>query len=256
MPTYKLTIEYDGTPYRGWQAHEDIVSIQGTLCDALRISLRKDVALQGASRTDAGVHAVGQVASLKLDEPVDEHRLARSLSALCKPHIAVTRVERVDDEFNARFSARGKHYVYRILNRSAPSPLMQHICWHVAAPLDLPRMRQAAATLVGTHDFNAFRASDCQRDNTKRTVTTVDVVENSPIVEIHVRGTAFLKNMVRIIAGTLVDIARGAIPPDTVERMLETGDRTIGGRTAPACGLTLVEVFFDETKLTATPRKG
>jgi tRNA pseudouridine38-40 synthase len=254
MPTYKLTIEYDGTPYRGWQAHENVVSIQGALHDALRISLRKEVRLQGASRTDAGVHALGQVASLKLDEPVDEHRLARSLCALCKPHIAVTRVALVHDDFNARFSARGKHYVYRVLNRSAPSPLMQHTCWHVAAPLDLTLMRRSAAALIGTHDFAAFRASDCERDNTERRVTGVDVVENGPIVEIHVRGTAFLKNMVRIIAGTLVDVARGACSPDTVEKMLETGDRTIGGRTAPACGLTLVEVYFDESQLNSATR--
>ena len=249
MPTYKLTIEYNGAEFRGWQAHDDIISIQGKLLEALKIVLKKDVKLQGASRTDAGVHARGQVASIQLDEPVDERRLARSLCALCKPSIAVTGVVRVADDFNARFDARGKHYLYCVLNRSAPSPLLQHLCWHVAAPLDLDKMRSSANKLVGTHDFRAFRASDCQRDNTERTITAVDIVQNGPVVEIHIRGTAFLKNMVRIFAGTLVDIARGVLPDNTIEIMLNTGDRTQGGRTAPAQGLTLVEVFYDAAGL-------
>ncbi|MBN2714253.1 MAG: tRNA pseudouridine(38-40) synthase TruA [Deltaproteobacteria bacterium] len=245
MPTYKLTIEYNGAGFRGWQAHDNVVSVQGKLLDALKIALRLDVSLQGASRTDAGVHAVGQVASIRLDEPINEHRLARSLCALCKPDIAVTGVAQVADSFNARFDARGKHYLYRVLNRSAPSPLLQHLCWHVAAPLDLSLMRRGAGALLGTHDFNGFRASDCERDNTERTITAIDILENGPVVEIHVRGTAFLKNMVRIIAGTLVDIARGALPPNTVDTMLRLGNRSLGGRTAPAHGLTLVEVFYD-----------
>ena len=249
MPTYKLIIEYNGAKFKGWQAHENVVSIQGNLIEALKVALRKDVTLQGASRTDAGVHALGQVASIQLGEPINEHRLARSLCALCKPHIAVSRVTKVADDFNARFDARGKHYLYRVLNQSAPSPLRGAVCWHVAAPLDLERMRASAQTLTGTHDFNAFRASDCERDNTIRTITGIDIVENGPIVEIHIRGTAFLKNMVRIIAGTLVDIARGALPPDTIDLMLNTRDRTKGGRTAPAQGLTLMEVFYDADTL-------
>ncbi|MBN2525350.1 MAG: tRNA pseudouridine(38-40) synthase TruA [Deltaproteobacteria bacterium] len=249
MPTYKLTIEYNGTEFRGWQAHENIVSIQGKLLEALKTALRTDVALQGASRTDAGVHALGQVASIRLAQSINEHRLARSLCALCKPHIAVTKVEQVNDDFNARFDARGKHYLYRVLNRSAPSPLLQSVCWHVAAPLDLDKMRRCATVLMGTHDFAAFRASDCERDSTERTITAIDIERQGPVVEIHVRGTAFLKNMVRIIAGTLVDIGRGALPEDTVDVMLATKDRTRGGRTAPACGLTLVTVFFDENAL-------
>ncbi|MBN2341327.1 MAG: tRNA pseudouridine(38-40) synthase TruA [Deltaproteobacteria bacterium] len=245
MPVYKLTIEYNGFKFSGWQIQRNAETVQGVLQRALHTALRQPVALQGASRTDAGVHAVGQTASFSFPFELDTHRLARSLCALSKPDIAVTNVELVNDDFNARFSAKGKHYIYRVLNRSAPSPLHGHLSWHVAASLDLLLMRECAAQLVGTHHFGGFRAADCERENTERTLTDVRIVETGTLLEIHVKGTAFLKNMVRIIAGTLVDIGRGALPENTITVLFDTQNRTLAGRTAPACGLTLMEVFYE-----------
>jgi tRNA pseudouridine38-40 synthase len=169
----------------------------------------------------------------------------RGLSALCAPHIAVTRVDIAPDDFNARFDTKGKHYLYTILNRSARSPLYGPRSWHVPARLDPDRMRAAAARFVGTFDFAGFRAADCGRINTVRTITGVDIrFPGGDLIEIHVTGTAFLKHMVRIMAGTLVDIGRGVLPPDAVEQVLASRDRRQAGRTAPARGLTLVAVFY------------
>lgn len=244
MPTYKLTVEYKGTSFGGWQVQNNAETVQGKLQQALQIVLRQPIKIQGASRTDAGVHAVGQVASFGFSEFIDPHKLTRSLCALAGPHIAVTKVEAVNDNFNARFAATGKHYVYKVLNRRASSPLLRETTWHVASPLNLELMRRCASQLVGTHDFAGFRSSDCERHSTERTITAVDIVVEGAVIEIHVRGTAFLKNMVRIIAGTLVDISRGALHDDTIDILFNSKDREQAGRTAPACGLTLQEVFF------------
>lgn len=206
---------------------------------------RQEVKIQGASRTDAGVHAIGQVAGFESEKDVEPARLVRSLSALCRPDVAVVHAKVMPDGFNARFDSTGKHYRYLVLNRRAPSALIGNMAWHVPQDLDLDRMRTAAGDLVGAHDFAGFRSADCDRETTERNLTEVIVDRGEGgVITITVKGTAFLKYMVRIIAGTLVGIGLRKLPPDTVVRVFKTGDRQIAGQTAPAHGLTLVEVFY------------
>ncbi len=245
MTVYRLTIEYNGAPFSGWQTQPDQRTVQGDLQSALAILLRGPTRLQGAGRTDAGVHAVGQAASFETDVPITEDRIRKGLTALCRPDIAVVRAEAVADGFNARFDARGKHYRYHIFNRSAPSPLRRGTAYHVPRPLDLDAMAAAAARLIGEHDFAAFRAADCGRENTVRRITDITVKRDDALITVDVRGTAFLKYMVRIIAGTLVDVGLGRLTPDDVEEALRVRDRTRAGRTAPAHGLTLMAVFYE-----------
>ncbi len=241
MPTFKLIVEYDGRGFSGWQKQPGQRTVQGALEEALATVLREPVEVQGASRTDAGVHALGQVANITTSVEIDPNRLIRGASSLCRPDLAVVDAARVDEGFNARFDSHGKHYLYRLLNRSAPSPLRARDSWHVPQRLDLDKMRDCARRLVGTHDFAGFRAADCGRDNTRRTLTAVDVTSQmNGIIAIEVKGTAFLKYMVRILAGTLVDVGSGRLPVGTPSTIFETGDREKAGQTAPAHGLTLV----------------
>ncbi len=209
--------------------------------------LRREVPLQGAGRTDAGVHALGQVASFECDTDITPERLERSLSGIAGPEISVVEAAVAPRGFNARFDSTGKHYRYQIISRRSPSPLNRRTAHFVPQKLDFETMRQAAAQLIGEHDFAGFRAADCERENTIRTLSEVSVNPGANgMITIDVKGTAFLKNMVRIIAGTLIDIGKGRLPPDTITRVLQTGDRTLGGPTAPAQGLTLVEVFYPQ----------
>jgi tRNA pseudouridine38-40 synthase len=247
VPTYRLKIEYLGSGFAGWQIQPGQRTVQGVLTEALATVLREPVSLQGASRTDAGVHALGQAASFETDVQIEPGRLVRGLSALARPDAAVIEAALAPDGFNARFDSIGKRYRYRVLNRSAPSPLHGAACWHVPQPIDRALMRRAAASLVGTHDFAGFRAADCGRPTTERELTRVEMsTRGDALLEIAVEGTAFLKNMVRIIAGTLVDIGLGKLEPGVVDEVLTTGDRGRAGQTAPAHGLTLVEVLFPD----------
>jgi tRNA pseudouridine38-40 synthase len=245
MAAYRLIIEYDGEGFSGWQKQPGRRTVQGAIEAALAVVAREEIRIQGASRTDAGVHALGQVASFETALELDPRRLADGVSALCRPDAAIVRAELAPPGFNARRDAKGKRYLYRLLNRTSPSPLCARTSWHLREPLDLVAMRAAAAILVGTHDFAGFRAADCGREDTVRTISAFDVSERGDgVVEVEVRGTAFLKNMVRIMVGTLVAVALGKMTTAGVARALETGDRTLAGQTAPAHGLTLVEVFY------------
>jgi tRNA pseudouridine38-40 synthase len=245
VAVFQLIIEYNGVPFSGWQAQPLERTVQGELEAALAVILRAPTRLQGASRTDAGVHALGQVASFETDAVITSDRLQKGLTALCRPDIAVVAATKVKEGFNARFDAKAKHYRYTLFNRSTPSPLRRWHTFHVPWPLDLDAMKKAAKRLVGEHDFSAFRAADCSRKNAVRTITELSIDRSGSLIDIEVRGTAFLKNMVRIIAGTLVDVGLGRLAVDNIDEALQSKDRTKAGRTAPAHGLTLVEVFFD-----------
>jgi tRNA pseudouridine38-40 synthase len=211
---------------------------------ALATILRQKTALQGAGRTDAGVHAVGQTASFVTEAAITPDRLRKGITALCRPDVAVVEAAASPEGFNARFDAVGKHYRYTILNRAAPSPLLQNRVFFVPAPLDLAPMRRAAQLLVGEHDFAGFRSSDCERTNTVRKMQEIVISRNDAVIHIDVKGTAFLKNMVRIIAGTLVDVGRGRLSVADVQSVRDAKDRKLAGQTAPAHGLTLQEVFY------------
>jgi tRNA pseudouridine38-40 synthase len=241
---FRAIVEYDGTDFSGWQRQVTERTVQGTLEDALKAMTGQSLFVRGAGRTDAGVHADGQVATFEIGVNIPPHGLLRGLNSALPPDVALVDVAEAPADFDARFSARGKVYRYTVWNHFIRSPLRARRAWHVREPLDVEAIRVAAAGLVGDHDFRAFRASDCDRRTTRRIVRGIDIDRQGAILTIAVEATAFLKNMVRILVGTLVDVGRGRVSPDVVARMLVTGDRTIGGMTAPPQGLTLLRVIY------------
>jgi tRNA pseudouridine38-40 synthase len=244
MRNLRILIEYDGTEFHGWQRQPGLRTVQGSLEEALHTMTGEAVAIQGAGRTDAGVHAAGQVASFTLAAGIPEAGLLRGLNSYLPADIAILDVSEAPPEFDARFSARGKVYRYRIWNHLVRSPLHARAAWHCRSVLDLAAMRAAAAQLCGEHDFRAFRASDCERRTTVRIIRRLDVDRQGALITVEIEATAFLKNMVRILVGTLVDLGRGTLTADTIDQMLRSGDRTAGGITAPPQGLTLLRVSY------------
>ena len=241
---WRIVVEYDGTDFSGWQRQIGQRTVQATLEDAIRDMTGETVFVRGAGRTDAGVHADGQVASFDLELNIPAHGLLRGLNSILPRDLALVDVAEAAPEFDARFSARGKIYRYTVWNHFVRSPRTDRTAWHVRQPVDVDAIRRAAAALVGEHDFRAFRASDCDRKTTNRIVRRLDVDRQGPLLTFDIEATAFLKNMVRIVVGTLVDLGRGRIPEDAPARMLVTGDRSTGGMTAPAAGLTLLRVIY------------
>jgi tRNA pseudouridine38-40 synthase len=240
----RVVVAYDGTDFSGWQWQPGRRTVQGCLEEALRELLGEEVFVRGAGRTDAGVHADGQVASFALASRIPPHGLLRGLNSILPGDLALQDVEQAEPGFDARFSARGKVYRYTVWNHVVRSPRHARTAWHVRRPLDMTAIRQAAAALVGEHDFRAFRASDCERRTTRRIIRRLDVDRQGAVLTFDIEATAFLKNMVRILVGTLVDVGRGRLAPHVIGRMLETGDRTAGGMTAPPQGLTLLRVLY------------
>jgi len=242
----RLTVEYEGTAYQGWQVQPGGPTIQEVLERALATALREPVRVRGAGRTDAGVHACGQVAAVRVSlQPPDLERLRLSLNALTPDDIAIRDVAVVDDGFDPRRDARSRLYEYRIWNGPVPSPFWRRHAWHVPLALDVAAMSVAAATLVGEHDFAAFRGADAapQRSTVRRVLETT-LRADGPLLLYRIEATGFLKHMVRNIIGTLVPIGRGERPPSTMRAVLESRDRTQAGPTAPPHGLVLVAVRY------------
>jgi len=248
MRTVRLLIQYDGTEFVGWQRQESGTSIQGVIEDALARIESRPVTLHGAGRTDAGVHAVGQVASARLATPFDDRTLARALNANLPPTVRVFEVLTVADDFHARFSARSKTYEYRIWNGDAVPPFIRQFVWHVPQPLALEPMRSAADALAGEHDFAAFQGSGSTVHTTVRTVRsagwTARNCSGGRLLTFEMRGEGFLRHMVRAITGTLVEIGHARRASDDIPRVLASRDRSQAGRTAPACGLFLMKVEY------------
>jgi tRNA pseudouridine38-40 synthase len=242
----KLVLEYDGTELSGWQRQDNAPTVQEHLERALTEMTRAPVTVAGASRTDAGVHALGQVASFETGAAIPLHGFRRGLNALLPPAIAVVDASEAPPGFHARFSSRGKHYRYRVLARQDRAPLERRTAWHRPYPIDVDAMRAAAAHLVGEHDFSAFRAAGCTAKHAVRRLDRIDIARTGDVITIDVRGNAFVRNMVRIIAGTLVTAGEGRTTPAAVAAALASRDREQAGQTAPACGLTLVEVFYED----------
>lgn len=252
----RLHVAYDGTQYHGWQAQPEARTVEGEITKAAAEILdqpAEEVKIQGASRTDAGVHALGQVAHLIHDRERSVWEFARGLNALTPDDICINRVEEAPDDFHARYSAEGKTYRYRIWNHRFQHPLEHRRMWRFKYHLSEKRMKQAAERMVGTHDYSAFRAADCDSPRSECTIRRVDVEFDEPEITITVEGISFLKYMVRVMAGTLVEISTGHAPPDLVDRLFESGDRHQAGVTAPACGLTLVEVDYPDFPWEGTP---
>lgn len=242
----KLTVEYDGEAYQGWQLQPGGATVQAVLERALATALREPVRVRGAGRTDAGVHARGQVAAVRVMRvPDDLGRLMKSLNALTPDDVAVREITVVGDDFDPRRHARSRAYEYRILNAPAPSPFWRRYAWHIARPLDAAAMDGAARALEGEHDFAAFRAADAEPvRSTLRRVFRSRVEPEGELLVYRIEATAFLKHMVRNIVGTLVEIGHGTRPADDLAGVLAGRDRNRAGPTAPPHGLTLVAVRY------------
>ena len=240
----RLVLEYDGTDFAGWQRQEGQRTVQGCVEEAVREMTGVATFVRGAGRTDAGVHALGQVASFRTDARIPAAGFLLGLNSNLPPDIAVRELEEAPPGFDARHSALGKLYRYELWNHLVRSPRTGRTSWHRRAPLDLTAMRAAAALFVGEHDFAAFRASDCERRTTVRLIRRFDIHRSENLVSCEVEGTAFLKHMVRILVGTLVGVGCHELSPEDVARILRERDRTKAGVTAPARGLTLVRVDY------------
>ena len=242
---YRLIVEYDGREFVGWQRQENGLGVQAVIEDAIEKYAGERVTLFGAGRTDAGVHALGQVAhfDLERDDPTDTVRDA--INFHIRPHaVSVLSAEVVDDDFHARFSAIERRYVYRIVNRRAPLALDRGRAWWVPVPLDAAAMHEAAQVLVGKHDFTSFRASLCQAKSPVKTLDQLDVERAGEEIRIHARARSFLHHQVRNLTGTLKLVGEGKWTQGDVAAALEARDRARGGPTAPAEGLYLVSVGY------------
>lgn len=240
----KITLEYDGARFSGWQVQPDRRTVQGEVERALGVLLGHPVRVHVAGRTDAGVHALGQVCSVRTDRDLTTDRLVRGLNGILAADVSAVSAAEVDDDFEPRFMARGKRYRYRILNRVGRTSLHRNRCWHLWSPLDLPAMEDALSHLRGRHDFSAFRAADCPNRQPIKDLRVARLTPNDPFLEIHFESSGFLKQMVRIIVGTVVEAGQGKRSPAEIPRIIASGDRRLAGRTAPGGGLTLMEVMF------------
>ncbi len=245
MPRYKLTIEYDGTPYVGWQLQENGPSVQGRLRDAVRAFCGEDATPRGAGRTDAGVHALAQVAHLDLGKDWPAGTVRDALNSHLRPYpVAILDCLPVADDFDARFSALRRRYLYRILDRRAPPALDRARVWHLRRPLDEGAMQRAARALLGRHDFTTFRSVHCQAKSPVKTLDALTVVCRDDEIRIEAAARSFMHSQVRSIIGSLKLVGEGKWSADDLRDALEARDRGACGPVAPACGLYLVGVDY------------
>ncbi len=244
MRSIKLVIEYEGTNYHGWQTQKNAPTIQEVLEDKLKIITGESVKTTAASRTDAGVHARGQVVNVKTNSRIELEALLRSLNSLLPPDIVIESASEVNEDFNSRRDAKSKVYQYIILNRKFPSALHRRFSWFIPAQLDVKAMNKAASFLKGEHDFSSFQAADCDSDNPWHRIKRVSVLKEKDFIKITIEATAFLRHMVRSIVGSLVEVGKGKTTVAGFKQVLEAQDRSRAGRTAPPQGLFLVEVKY------------
>jgi tRNA pseudouridine38-40 synthase len=245
---YKLTLEYDGTQTLGWQRQQDGASVQEYMERVLETLSGHHSEVAAAGRTDAGVHALAQVAHIDFDKPLDSWKIREAFNAnlrLLEAPVTVLNVEPVPDTFHARFSATGRGYIYRILNRRAPSILRQNRVWWVPVELDVEKMRQGAQYLLGHHDFTSFRAVACQAKSPIKTLDKLDIDKQGDEIVFTVEARSFLHHQVRNMVGTLKMVGEGKLQPEDIKTILEAKDRRRAGVTAPACGLYLSKVTYD-----------
>lgn len=245
MPRYKLTLEYDGSPFKGWQRQADQPSVQQALEEAIERFAGERVTTQAAGRTDSGVHALGQVVHFDLEKPRDPFRIREALNYHLRPDpIAVLEAEAVGDDFEARFSAIARHYEYRILNRRAPSALEAGRVWHVPVPLDAETMHAAAQMILGRHDFTTFRAAECQANSPVRTLDHFAVRREVEHIVVTASARSFLHHQVRSMVGSLKLVGEGKWSPADFRAALDAADRSRCGALAPSDGLYLTRVDY------------
>jgi len=245
MRTIKLTIEYDGTNYLGWQVQPKGPTIQRVLEETLKKITGEEVRLIGSGRTDAGVHAFGQVAHFKTHSKISLHSMARALNSLLPPDIVIRRVREVDENFHARKSCKSKIYEYRILNRNLRSAFYNKYAWHIPQKLNLKEMKEATRYLIGEHDFSSFRSVGTPTQTATRKVIRAEWKKGRDgLLYFEIEANGFLKQMVRAMVGTLVEVGRGRLSSDEFQEILQSKDRRKAGPTAPAHGLLLKEVKY------------
>ncbi|KKC38213.1 pseudouridine synthase [Devosia epidermidihirudinis] len=245
MPRYKLTIEYDGTPFFGWQRQVSQISVQQVLERAIMLFSGETVNTQAAGRTDTGVHGLGQVAHFDLSKEWDPFRIREALNHHLRPHpVAILKVEAVGDDFEARFSALARHYEYRILNRRAPAVIERNHVWQLPMPLDADAMDYAAGMITGLHDFTTFRSSDCQAKSPLRTLDVLSVRRELDHIIIVASARSFLHHQVRSMVGSLKLVGEGKWKPQDVRAALDARDRSRCGAMAPSAGLFLTHVDY------------
>jgi len=248
---FKLLIQYDGTDFRGWQVQPGERTVQGELQRVVSLIEDAEVYVCGSGRTDSGVHAEGQVANIKLQKSFTPEKLRGAINGNLWRDLRILHVEKAADDFHARFSAKGKTYVYRVINAPVISPFWSRYAHHEARPLNVNQMNEAAKYFLGEHDWTAFSAAQSDSENRVRNVTnfTVETVwdtrAQSQIIEFRITGEGFLRYMVRSIVGTMLEVGRGEKDFDTIQTAIVSGDRNLAGATAPAHGLTLLKVFYE-----------
>ncbi len=244
MRNFKLLIEYDGTAYAGWQRQKNDPTIQAAIETALQTMTRQEISLIGSGRTDAGVHALGQVANFRCDTRLSCEAFHKGLNSLLNKDIVIRDCQEVSLEFHARFDVKSKRYLYRIFNDPIPCAVGRQYCWWVRYPLDVSAMREGAKYLIGTQDFKAFEAVGSPRKHTVRTVFHAEFVQEHALLQFEIEADGFLRYMVRNIVGTLADIGSGKFIPEDMKRILLSRDRSQAGITAPPQGLFLKKVLY------------
>lgn len=249
MTTFKLVLEYDGTQYAGWQRQPNVPTIQATVEDALAAIAQTRLTLVGAGRTDAGVHALGQVASFRTERGLSQREWLRALNAHLPADISALSVEAVPDTFHARYSAKGKLYEYHLMNRSERAPLLRARSWMLYKPLDYAAMAEAAVSLTGTRDFSSFETAPTDNDNPQCSLQQADLRRHGDLIILSFYADRFLKQMVRAMVGTLVEVGQGKRTSADMRDVLAAHARAAAGRTAPAHGLYLVRVDYGDTAI-------
>lgn len=248
---FKLLIQYDGTDFHGWQVQENQRTVQGELTRVLSLLNDAPVYVCGSGRTDAGVHAEGQIANVKLAKNFTPEKLRSAINGNLWRDVRILNVEKAAEDFHARFSAKGKTYVYRVVNAPVISPFRVRYAHHEARPLDVNRMNEATRFFLGEHDWTAFSSAQSDSESKIRNIMDFsvqshwDAQANAQIIEFRITGEGFLRYMVRSIAGTILEVGRGEKDFDTIQTAIVTGDRNLAGATAPAHGLTLSKVFYE-----------
>ena len=246
MRNIKLTIEYEGKDYKGWQKQPNNLNIQGEIERAIKNVTGEDVDLIGSGRTDAGVHAFGQVANFKFNSDFPIEKMATAINSQLKKSIRVLKAEEVNLDFHSRYNCHKKTYAYMIDNSEQGTAIYRNVTYHISQPLDIKAMQNAANYLVGEHDFSSFKSSGTSSKNSVRIIYNAQVLKEQQRVIIMLTGSGFLYNMVRIIAGTLVEIGLGHIQPEKMKNILEAKSRQMAGKTLPAQGLFLMSVDFGD----------
>lgn len=247
MPRYKATIEYFGPAYAGFQIQPNVHTVAGALETALQKFSRETISINCSGRTDAGVHAKGQVIDFFLSKSYPLYKITEGINFYLREAnelVAVQKTNKVPDDFHSRYAAREKTYEYLILNRKAPSPILSKQAWHVRNKLDLSEMKKAASYLESTHDFTSFRSADCQADNPVRTIDKIQISKSKDLISFKITSRAFLYNQVRITVGTLVEIASGRYSAEHLKEIIAAKNRRKAGQTAPAHGLYLLNIKF------------